>query len=185
MSNEDKDPLAAFRGDISKSVSSQINPAAFRQISQSATPDRMSGDPHHYDAFVPSGHTQERLKIRRVLGERQSPSYRYLMNILSDDEFGTRITLVYSFMEVKIEGKNLQLVMEAVEDGTCALIQEYHANEFTPPATDAPVITRITFVGREEKDGRTVGKEKPEGKDGDEAPASVTRKAHMAEKESA
>jgi hypothetical protein len=85
MSEDPNDPLANFRGG---STAAQIGKSIFRQISQSATPDQMSGDPHFYNAYSTGDRGQERLQIRRVLGSWHSPSYRYLMDVVQDGNQG-------------------------------------------------------------------------------------------------
>ena len=151
---DENDPLAEFRGEdvqiggISRKIAGQIHPAAFRQISRSATSDQVSGDPHHYDAFVPGERGQEILDIRPVMGIWQSPSYRYLMNTLFNSVSGTEMVLVFSFMIVKIQGRNLAAMRQAILAHTCEFLQEYHPNEFSPPDKDAPVITKIEIIVR-------------------------------------
>lgn len=154
MSNEPDDPLAQFRGsaeitEISRSANKHFGPSVYQKISQSATPDQMAGDPHHYAAFGQSGKGLERLEIRKVLGAWHAPSYRYLMDIAFNGKYGTEIVLTYSFLLVKIKGGNLYSVLTALLDGTCAFVQEYHENEFTPPSPDAPVIDSIEIVIRQ------------------------------------
>jgi len=93
------------------------------------------------------------LQILCVLGPSHAPSYRYLMDVVFSKDYGSRIELVYSFMMVRIEGRNLAPVAAAILDGTCAFIQDFDAREFATPADqDAPMIEKITFiVGKEDK----------------------------------
>lgn len=168
MSKDSNDPLAGFRGD---STVAGIGKSIFRQISQSATSDQMAGDPHFYAAYGVGDRSQERLEIRRVLGTLlpdgsrdaawHAPSYRYLVDVIYDGEYGTELVLAFSFLLVKIKGRNLQALNLAILDGTCSFIQEYHENEFSPPAKDAPVIVSIEVVvrGGGVKTLRAVGKE--------------------------
>lgn len=157
------DPLAEFRGGevqiggISRKIAGQIHPAAFRQISQSATSDQMAGDPYHYQAYATGERGQEGLEIRRVLASWRIPSYRYLMEIIFNGHFATEIELVFSFLRVRIWGRNLQDLVVAIRERTCVFIQDYHEHEFSPPDTDAPVITRIEVVvrGEDEEMGKT------------------------------
>jgi hypothetical protein len=167
MSQDSDDPLAAFRGGdvqiggISRKIAGHISPAAFRQISQSATSDQMAGDPHHYAAYGSGNRSQERLEIRQVLGAWHAPSYRYLMDVVFNGRYGTEIVLTYSFLLVEIRGRNLQPVISAILEGTCTFIQDYHPNEFTPPAEDEPVIESLKLVvrGDEEEQGDRKRKE--------------------------
>ena len=105
-----------------------------------------AGDPHYYGAYGTVERKLYALEIRPVLGMWHAPSYDYLTNVVPDGDSGTKIELLYSFMQVKITGRNLQSLSEVLEDGTCKFIQEYDPNYFTPPAPDAPVITQIEFI---------------------------------------
>ncbi|WP_052888113.1 hypothetical protein [Thermogemmatispora carboxidivorans] len=153
MSQDSDDPLAAFRSGetqvsgISRKIAGHISPAAFRQISQSATSDQMAGDPHHYAAYGPGDRSQERLQIRPKKGPWHSPSYRYLIDIVYDPQ-GKELVLVYSALLVKIAGRNLQSLYEALFEGTCAFVQEYHPTRFTPPGRDEPIIEFLELVVR-------------------------------------
>lgn len=168
MVNESDDPLAEFRGGevqiggISRKIAGHIHPTVFRQISRSATSDQVSGDPHHYEAFVPGERGQEILEIRPMLGIWQTPSYRYLMNMLFNSVSGTGMVLIFSFVVVKIQGRNLDAVYQAIRDRACACIQEYDPTAFSPPDTDAPVITQIEIVIRgEDEELGAMGRTKP------------------------
>ena len=149
MSEDSNDPLSEFRNNPAvKGIGKSI----FSQISQSATSDQMAGDPHFYNAHSTGDRSQERLQIRRVLGAWHSPSYRYLMDVVQDGSQGEELVLVYSFMLVKIAGRNMQSIAAAIFEGTCIFIQDYHEKEFTPPAATTPVITKIEIVVRGEEE---------------------------------
>lgn len=156
MSTSPDDPLAAFRGDaaissISQNVSGVFSPSTFQRISQSATADQMAGDPLHYAAYGITDRNQERLEIRRVLGAWHAPGYRYLMDVVYNAHQGSELVLTYSFMAVTIAGRNMQPIMAAILEGTCAFIQDYHEQEFTPPDKDTPIITKIELLLRREE----------------------------------
>ncbi|GHO66546.1 hypothetical protein KSC_054380 [Ktedonobacter sp. SOSP1-52] len=142
MSKDSKDPLAAFR---------KFGQSPFKQISTTATPDQMAGDPHHYSAYGLGERSQERLEIRSLLAPWHAPSYHYLLDIVFNGNFGTETILTFSFLVVKIEGKNLQAVNVAIREGVCTYIQDYDKREFTPPAEGEPVITKIEAVMRKEE----------------------------------
>lgn len=143
MASEGDNPLTRFR-----IVDTQINTAAFRQISQSATADRIAGDPSFYAAYGTGDRRQERLELRRVLGTWHSLPYRYLLNVVFNGNYATELVLLYSTQLVQIAGRNMQPIIRAILEGTCTFLQDYHPNEFTPPSPDAPVIASIEYVGR-------------------------------------
>jgi hypothetical protein len=85
-----------------------------------------------------------------VLGETHAPSYRYLMDVAFNGQYGTEIALIYSFLMVKIKGRNLQPVIAAILENSCNFIQDYHPGEFSQVPQDAPYIESIEIVtGRE------------------------------------
>ena len=85
-----------------------------------------------------------------MLGETHAPSYRYLMDVAFNGQYGTELVLVYSFLMVKIKGRNLQPVVAAILENRCDFIQDFDAREFLPPDGAAPVIESIEIVtGRE------------------------------------
>lgn len=71
------------------------------------------------------------------------------MDVSFNGEFGTELVLIYSFLVVKIKGKNMQALTRSILEGNCTFIQDYHENEFIPPAKDKPVIESIEIVVRE------------------------------------
>jgi hypothetical protein len=72
------------------------------------------------------------------------------MDVAFNGEYGTELALVYSFLMVKIKGRNLQPVIAAILDNRCEFIQDFDAREFLPPDPAAPLIESIEFVsGRE------------------------------------
>jgi len=125
--------------------------ARFRHIQKNATSDDPLGldVSGKYVAFEVGDRSQERLQIRRVLNITHSPSYRYLMDIMSNPG-GTQIILVYSFLMVKIKGSNLQPLTKALEDGVCTFIQDYHANEYLAPDPKDPFIESIEVKVRQD-----------------------------------
>lgn len=138
------DPLAAFRR---QQPDASFNP-------QTVSPQQATGQAttglKPYKAFEIRERAAERLEIRRVLGETHAPSYRYLMDVSFNGQYGTELLLVYSFLIVKIKGKNLQPVIYAILEGRCHCIQDFHPNEFASPQANEPVIESIAFAPESE-----------------------------------
>jgi hypothetical protein len=84
-----------------------------------------------------------RLEIKRAVGMSQAPAYRALLNVGYNGDQGTEIVLYYTFMVIKIKGKDMQEITHALIEGKCKIIREYHKNEYIAPAPDAPIITSI------------------------------------------
>lgn len=97
-----------------------------------------------YKAFTAKNHTKS-LQIR-AKGELQAPAYAYLLNVISDDERGEEIALIYSFMLVKIRGRNLQEVAQALIMHQCHFICEYNADKHPAPEPSEPLISSIEIV---------------------------------------
>lgn len=134
------DPLASFR---------RQQPGAGSHP-QAVSPQQAATGLKLYKAFEIRERASERLEIRRVLGETHAPSYRYLLDVSFNGQYGTELLLAYSFLIVKIRGQNLQPVIRAILEGKCDVIQDYHPNEFAPPQENEPVIASIEFVAERE-----------------------------------
>ena len=88
----------------------------------------------------------DNLEIRPVLNESRVPSYRYLMDIGFNGDYGTELMIYFSFMMVKVAGKNMQPIVRAIIEGKLASIHEFHPNEFATPASNVPIITSIEYI---------------------------------------
>jgi hypothetical protein len=80
--------------------------------------------------------------------QRKGQSRFFLAAVFSAD-LDDAFTLLYSFMAVEVKGKNLKEVRQAIQNGRCEFIQEYHENEFLPPGKGEPVIESIRFIAGE------------------------------------
>lgn len=121
--------------------------ASFRRT-QKTDSTNVPAEPNYYEAYGIAGDRSpdRRLEVRQVLAAWHAPSYRYLMDVVFDGAHGTEIVLVFSFLMVKIKGRNLQAVRRAIIESTCTFIQDYDPREFSLPANDAPVIEKIELV---------------------------------------
>lgn len=86
-----------------------------------------------------------RLRIR-TKEAAHSPAYRYLLNVSYDDRDWTNFVLTYSFMQIQVEGKNLQNIIIAIENNGCAFIQEFDHNIFINPEPEAAFIESIEII---------------------------------------
>ena len=103
----------------------------------------------HYEAFDSTGKPSPYTEIRCVLQPSQSPQARFFLAAVFSADFDDAFTLLYSFMAVEVKGKNLREVRQAIQNGRCEFIQEYHENEFLPPGKSEPVIESIRFIAGE------------------------------------
>ena len=105
----------------------------------------------YYQAFtfIEKTDKSHRLQIRSAMGSTHAPAYNYLLDVCYDGFHGTEVVLIYSFMQVKIKGKNLQSLTAAIEKHECATIQDYDAHFFTAPKADEAVIELIEVLTRE------------------------------------
>ena len=132
---QDDDVLTEFSEgsieQIGRSAVRHIDTTVFSQISKSATPDRMSGDPDHYDAYGTSAYPLAQLELRCVLKPWHAPSYHSMLDTVSDGKHGTELILIYTTLIITITGRNLLPLKRAIYSRTCEYIQEYHEKEFT------------------------------------------------------
>lgn len=107
---------------------------------------------HDYHAFTVMEKSEKvhRLQIRLASGATHSPAYSYLLDVCYDGLHGTELVLIYSFMQVKIKGKNLQSLITAIEKNDCAYLQDYNPNFFNPPKPNEAVIESIEVKMKEE-----------------------------------
>jgi len=86
------------------------------------------------------------LEIKTAKGINRAPAYAYLLDVLSDGQRGTEISLLFSFMVIDIRGKNLQEAAHALAMRGCAFIQEFDPKAFTQPEPSAAIIESIEIV---------------------------------------
>jgi hypothetical protein len=99
-----------------------------------------------YVAFKAVDRKQDRLDVKRVIGDSGMPKYAFLVDIRYNAGFETELVLKYTLYEIRIAGKNLEPVRLAIADSRCVWIEAFHPNEHTPPTDpNAPLITSILF----------------------------------------
>ena len=136
MSN---DPLAQFRQGQS----------AGQAANRSTKP---SQGKRPYEAYDKRGKPCPYTEILCIAQPSQSPQSRFFLAAVFSADFDDAFTLLYSFMAVEIRGRNLKEVRQAVQNGRCEFIQEYHENEFLPPPKGEPVIESVRFITGEKLD---------------------------------
>lgn len=75
---------------------------------------------------------------------RTSFAYRDLAKV-NANEAGTELELIYRFQVIKIRGKNMKGIIDAIDAHACDFIQEFHHLRFEKPDPTAPVISEIEF----------------------------------------
>jgi len=91
-----------------------------------------------------------RLRIRNASSLTHSPGYNLLVDVVYDGDYGTNVVLVYTVLMVRVEGKNLQKLVFAIENGMADFIQEFDAHRWAKPAdAKAPFIESIEVKVRE------------------------------------
>lgn len=94
-----------------------------------------------------------RLHIHCATQPSHFPLYSTLLDIIYDHDFESGITLIFSFMTVKLTGQHLGAVVQAIFIGQCGRIREYHSKFYDPPARGTPLIEKIEILtGMDEKD---------------------------------
>lgn len=123
-----QDPLEPFRG----------KPAAPKVL---AGPQRVP-----YEAFRRAETRLYRLKVRPRLRAWERVPYSYLLRIVEDGVFGTQIGLIYSFAVIILQGRNLQVVAEAIDAERCEFVQQFDPERWAKPSdAKVPIIERIDF----------------------------------------
>lgn len=123
------DPLAQYRR-TSASPAGGVQPPS-------------AGGPNEYLAFGTKDRLV-RLKIRRARPLTHSIPYNLLLDVIYDGDFGTNIVLVYTVLTVRVEGRNLQKLVHAVENHTADFFQEFDPEKWSKPAdAKAPIIECI------------------------------------------
>jgi hypothetical protein len=74
-----------------------------------------------------------RLKIRSSPILVHSPGYNLLLDVVYDGQHGTQFILVYTVLLVLVQGKNLQKVVFAVENGMADFIQAFDPERWQKP----------------------------------------------------
>ena len=100
-----------------------------------------------------------RLDIRRKDGMAHAVGYNFIVEICYDRKGYTGILLVLTTMLVKIKGRGLRPIVDALKLGTCEFIQEYDPGEFDPPDdAGAPLVESIEVVSaadQRQRDGES------------------------------
>lgn len=130
---------------------SQPAPPVSRPPAPEQPPARLVNGLLPYVAYK-ADRNQDRLDIRRVLGDSAMPKYNFLVDVRYNAGFEDQLTLIYTVYTVKIQGKNLRSVRVAIAESRCDFIQAFHPNEHAAPDDpDAAVITSILFTIDEEQ----------------------------------
>lgn len=133
-----KDPLSEFRS---------TKPAPASAASKNSTGKRP------YEAYDKKGRPCPYTEILCAAQPSQSPQSRFFLAAVFSSDYDDAFTMLYSFMAVEVKGKHLKAVRQAIQNGRCEFIQEYHENEFLVPAKeDEPVIESIRFIAGDKLD---------------------------------
>jgi hypothetical protein len=91
--------------------------------------------PRESDEYVAFGTKDKvrRLWIRSNPTLTHSPAYNLLLDVVSDGQFGTCCILVFTILLVKVQGKNLQKMVYALENGMADFIQVFDASRWQKP----------------------------------------------------
>lgn len=128
------DPLAQFRRPGSPAT----------DIAAPEAPETAGGK-EAYAAFA----SKDRVKAIDIFckdGSGHSPTYNYLLYVSWDRKRYTQIFLVFSFLMVKITGRNLHDVVQALRLRKCEYLCEFDSALHQEPAGDAPYIASIELV---------------------------------------
>lgn len=132
------DPLAQFRN----------------KGPEASKTDGAEVDDGEYRAFKAVDRRQIRLKIRPASGPRDRVTYSYLLH-MPEDEQGTYLGLVFTFMTVAIKGRNLQEVAEAIAEERCDFIQAYDPAKWPKPKNADAAFIEVIEIQAPAREGST------------------------------
>jgi hypothetical protein len=94
--------------------------------------------PTEADEYVAFGTKDKvhRLRIRSATPLVHSPGYNLLLDVVSDGQQGTHFILVYTVLLVLVQGKNLQKMVFALENGQADYIQEFDPERWKKPTDE-------------------------------------------------
>jgi hypothetical protein len=135
--------------------------AQFRRKAPAAKPGESrpsadNGPDRTYEAFnAKDNQRRGRLNIRRKGGMSHAPGYNFIIDICYDEDNYSGMLLVLSTMLVKIRGRNLKPIVDALLLGTCEYIQEFRDDIFDKPDDrTAPFVEAIEIVTGRETEGK-------------------------------
>jgi hypothetical protein len=133
------DPLAQFRRQNPTQTAAKTSP--------------VSQERDDYRAFAGKDNSKRtRLDIRCKDGMAHAIGYNFIVEICYERRSYSAILLVLNTMLVKIKGKGLRPIVDALKLGTCEFIQEYDPEEFPMPESDStPFVQSIEVLSAAEE----------------------------------
>ena len=127
------DPLAPYRKTPVQSSGGTVPPTGVEEYEAFGTKDKV-----------------RRLRIRSLAAPVNAPGYNILLNIIYDGQQCTHFILVYSVLVVRVQGRNLQKLVYAIENEMADYIQEFDPDRWEKPKDEtAPFIESIEVVVQE------------------------------------
>ena len=120
--------------------------AQYRTQGKQSTAIQQDTGKRPYEAYDKKGKPCPYTEILCVSQPSQSPQTRFFLAAVFSADYDDAFTLLYSFVAVEIKGRNLKPIRQAIQNGRCEFIQEYHENEFSEPGKGEPVIESIRFI---------------------------------------
>jgi len=107
--------------------------AQYRRTSPNPVGRVVPTDSNEYVAFGTKDKVH-RLRIRSLTAPVNSPGYNILLNVVYDGEQGSHFMLVYTVLMVMVQGRNLQKLIFAIENGMADYIQQFDPAKWQKPA---------------------------------------------------
>jgi len=138
---QQNDPLAKYRRENLNHGSPPLPPIPTGRQEPEENPDGLKP----YKAFEIRPKASECLEIWQEWGSTHMIDYRHFQMLTCNNNQGTEIVLQFSFLVVKISGRNLKPVIEAVRDKRCGAIHRFYPEEHIATLPDEPTIENIEF----------------------------------------
>jgi hypothetical protein len=113
--------------------------AQYRRTSPNPVGRAVPTDSNEYVAFGTKDKVH-RLRIRSLAAPVNSPGYNILLNVVYDGEQGSHFMLVYTVLMVLVQGRNLQKLIFAIENGHADYIQQFDPVKWQKPADGGATI---------------------------------------------
>jgi len=125
-------------------------PKADKVLPMERPPAPRKSDDRTYAAFDVRNRAK-RLEICRAADPSRFPAYGYLLDISYDRFRQAAFSIIYTFMVVHVDGRNLNEVVRAISLGNAGRITEFNAREYDKPGAGEALIERIEIIAADEQ----------------------------------
>jgi hypothetical protein len=89
-----------------------------------------------------------RVDIRTKSGSAHAVNYSYIIDVMYEAQDGTDIVLILSYLIVRLAGRHLVPLADALRQHVCDRLTEFDPDRYAPPADEVPVVESIEIKVR-------------------------------------